>query len=432
VNSTPSALLLDLTGPAEAPWRRVLDELHPPWGRACDSHNLVQCTNSAPPSLLVCLAPTLDASVEAALAAWGGAPPFAVLLLTPPAPIDGPLATRAGEIGLHHWQWLAPDTALDVAAATLASAAAMAQARHRQDAALRRALARAHAQLDERRCVDRAKGVLMSARGLDEGEAFALLRSAAMNVNLRLGEVSRSVVDAAQWADAMNRAGQLRMLSQRLVRLVAQRLLRLDTRAASDMTSTSIQRVQDNLAVLARQCSGTSAKPALETASRAWQALAAALTPARAERDALPRIDALAERLLASGEQLTESLQQACGRRALHIVNLCGRQRMRVQRIAKVSLLVSLAGSQEPSPTLALLDDFDAAQRELECTPLRSAEISQALAAIADDWLLLLAGVRDAASPDGRRALVHASDRLLERFEGLTAAYEHSLQVIMG
>jgi len=432
VNPTPSALLLDLTGPAEAPWRQALEEVVAPWGRACGSHNLVQCTNTAPPSLLVCLAPTLDATVGAALSAWGGAPPFAVLLLTPPVPIDAPLAARAAEIGLHHWHWLAPGTPPGAAASAVASAAAIAQARHRQDAALRGALARAHAQLDERRSVDQAKGLLMSARGLSEREAFGLLRSAAMNVNLRLGEVSRSVVDAAHWADSMNRAGQLRMLSQRLVRLAAQRLLKLDTRAASQMASSSTQRVQDNLAALARQCTGTPAQPALETATRCWQALAAALAPARVERDALPRIDALAERLLESAEQLTEALQHACGRRALNIVNLCGRQRMRVQRIAKACLLASLAGSHGPSTTDALLDDFDAAQRELERAPLRSPEITQALAAIADDWLLLLTGLRATALPDGRRALVQASERLLERLDALTAAYEHSLQVIMG
>ena len=44
--------------------------------------------------------------------------------------------------------------------------------------------------------------------------------------NLKLAEVSRSVIDAARWAEAVNRAGQLRMLSQRLVALAAQRLAR--------------------------------------------------------------------------------------------------------------------------------------------------------------------------------------------------------------
>ena len=401
---------------------------------ACDSHNLVQRTNNAPFELLVCLAPTLTAELAAALSAWGGAPPCAVLLITPPVAIDATLAARAAELGIHHWQWVADGA--DVAAA-IASGTAIAQARQRQDAALRRALARAHAQLDERRCVDRAKGVLMSARGLGESEAFGLLRGAAMNVNLRLGEVSRSVVDAAQWADAMNRAGQLRMLSQRLVRVVAQRLLKLDTRAAADVATQSTQRVRDNLEVLGRQCAGTSAQPALETVTRCWEAFSDALAPARVELDALARIDALAGRLLEAAEQLTQALQEASGRRALHIVNLCGRQRMRAQRIAKHSLVSALLRTQEPAEAstrkaAAMLDEFEAAQRELEQTPLRSPDIRQALGAIGDEWLRLLSGLRAAETADGRRALVHASETMLERLDTLTNAYEHSLQVILG
>ena len=433
----PSTLLLDLSDPAHRAWRGAFGTLDQSSEGACDSHNLVQRTNNAPFDLLVCLAPTLTAELAAALSAWGGAPPCAVLLITPPIAVDTTLAARAAELGIHHWQWVADGADVAAAAAAIASGSAIAQARQRQDTALRRALARAHAQLDERRCVDRAKGVLMSARGLGESEAFGLLRGAAMNVNLRLGEVSRSVIDAAQWADAMNRAGQLRMLSQRLVRVVAQRLLKLDTRAAADVATQSTQRVRDNLDVLGRQCAGTSAQAALGTVTQCWEAFAAALAHARVELEALVRIDMLAGRLLEAAEQLTQALQEASGRRALHIVNLCGRQRMRAQRIAKHSLISALLRTQEPAEAsarkaAAMLDEFEAAQRELEQTPLRSPDIRQALGAIGDEWLRLLGGLRAAETADGRRALVHASETMLERLDTLTNAYEHSLQVILG
>ena len=432
-----STLSLDLTGPADRAWRAVFDALAEPLGSACAGHNLVQCTNIAPPELLVCLAPTLTAELAGVLAAWAGAPPCAVLLLTPPVAIDEIVATRAVDLGIHHWQWVAGDADAAAAAAALASGAALAQARHRQAGAARRALARAHGQLEDRRSVDRAKGVLMNARGLGESEAFGLLRGAAMNVNLKLGEVSRSVIDAAQWADAMNRAGQLRMLSQRLVRVLAQRLLKLDARAAADVAAQSTQRVRDNLDVLSRQCAGTSAQAALEEATRCWEAFAAALAPARIELDDLARADALAGRLLEAAEQLTQALQEASGRRALHIVNLCGRQRMRAQRIPKLSLLAALLLTHQPAAAragkvAAMLDEFEAAQRELEQTPLRSPDIREALAAVGDEWLRLLGGVRAAGTATGRRTLVHASETMLERLDTLTNAYEHSLQVILG
>ena len=65
----------------------------------------------------------------------------------------------------------------------------------------------------------------MRAREVTEAEAFAVLRTASMHSNQRVGQVSRQVIAAAHYADAVNRAGKLRMLSQRLVKLYALRLL---------------------------------------------------------------------------------------------------------------------------------------------------------------------------------------------------------------
>ena len=46
--------------------------------------------------------------------------------------------------------------------------------------------------------------------------------------------------------------------------------------------------------------------------------------------------------------------------------------------------------------------------------------------------LRLLGGVGACGTGAGRRTLVAASEALLERLDSLTAACEHSLQVIMG
>jgi response regulator NasT len=62
---------------------------------------------------------------------------------------------------------------------------------------LRDELDRARQALDERKVVERAKGILMQQRGLSEESAYALLRKAAMNENRRISEVAQSVVTAA-------------------------------------------------------------------------------------------------------------------------------------------------------------------------------------------------------------------------------------------
>jgi response regulator NasT len=63
---------------------------------------------------------------------------------------------------------------------------------------LRGELERAKAALNERKVVERAKGILMKERGMTEESAYALLRRAAMNENRRITEVAQSVVTAAR------------------------------------------------------------------------------------------------------------------------------------------------------------------------------------------------------------------------------------------
>ena len=52
--------------------------------------------------------------------------------------------------------------------------------------------------LEERKVIDRAKGILMKAKNLSEEEAYALLRKTAMNENKKIAEVAQSVVTAAE------------------------------------------------------------------------------------------------------------------------------------------------------------------------------------------------------------------------------------------
>jgi two-component system, response regulator / RNA-binding antiterminator len=51
--------------------------------------------------------------------------------------------------------------------------------------------------LEERKVIDRAKGILMKARHLSEEDAYALLRRTAMNENRKIVEVAQSVLTAA-------------------------------------------------------------------------------------------------------------------------------------------------------------------------------------------------------------------------------------------
>ena len=81
--------------------------------------------------------------------------------------------------------------------ARLGTIVEVAVARFENFQALRGQLADANLRLAERKIVDRAKGLLMKGRSLDEETAYALLRKMAMDRKLKLAEIAQRVVDAA-------------------------------------------------------------------------------------------------------------------------------------------------------------------------------------------------------------------------------------------
>ncbi|MBO3761638.1 ANTAR domain-containing response regulator [Ciceribacter sp. L1K22] len=73
----------------------------------------------------------------------------------------------------------------------------MAVSRFNAFSRLQRELVEARNALEERKVIERAKGILMKMRGLSEEQAFALLRQTAMNEKKKLADIAQSVVTAA-------------------------------------------------------------------------------------------------------------------------------------------------------------------------------------------------------------------------------------------
>jgi response regulator NasT len=60
-----------------------------------------------------------------------------------------------------------------------------------------RELQEARSELENRKLIDRAKGILMATRGLSEADAYALLRKTAMNQNRKISEIAESLITAS-------------------------------------------------------------------------------------------------------------------------------------------------------------------------------------------------------------------------------------------
>jgi two-component system, response regulator / RNA-binding antiterminator len=65
-------------------------------------------------------------------------------------------------------------------------------------AKLQEELDRAKSALEDRKVIDRAKGILMKLKGLTEDEAYVLLRSTAMREKKKIGEIAQSVLTASE------------------------------------------------------------------------------------------------------------------------------------------------------------------------------------------------------------------------------------------
>lgn len=59
-------------------------------------------------------------------------------------------------------------------------------------------LEQAKSDLEERKTIERAKGILMKAKKLSEEDAYKLMRGAAMRENKKIVEIARSVITAAE------------------------------------------------------------------------------------------------------------------------------------------------------------------------------------------------------------------------------------------
>lgn len=71
--------------------------------------------------------------------------------------------------------------------------------RHRLEQERRAELAEAHQQLADRKLVEKAKGLLMQMKGLDEASAYRQLRERAMQQQKKLAVVAQEIISLAEW-----------------------------------------------------------------------------------------------------------------------------------------------------------------------------------------------------------------------------------------
>ena len=382
-----------------------------------DCTNLLQTVIQSAPDFIICFTPSPDAALfENFLSIGSVAPRPVAVFTTDPDAEKIALATRSS---VHAY------VVDGYSRNRLRSVVHLAQARFQHERLMRQELADVNRRFDERKLVDRAKGILMGARSLREEEAYRALRTAAMESKQRIGQVSQRVIDSARYAEAVNRAGQLRMLSQRLVKLYALACAGVMVEETAGLHADSLAQTDAILAILGRSLSQPTFGDLLKAVATPWARLHPVLRVG-ATLARLREVDELAEELLDHAERLTANLEVAAFATGLHAINVAGRQRMLSQRLAKGALIAALLpGSAPPGGrTEAELEEGLAYLRRL---PLTNAEITRELEQTSHVWQTFRAAL---AELDRERIAV-ASEELLGHFDRLTDQLERAIQVFV-
>lgn len=395
----------------ESSWRSLVHDVHR-WS----------------PTVILGWADTGDADVFTATALLESTRPTAVLVFTPDVGVER--MTQALRCGVHAY------VINGYGAQRLRSLVQLSLARFERDEGQRRAWDDLSRRFEERKLVDRAKGILMRAQQMSEDEAFRLLRQASQQGNRRVGVVSQHIIATAQDAEWVNLAGRLRMLSQRQVKFMALLAGGPDVLGAHELLRQSVGQVDDILQRLGHGLSVPTLGDLLKAITTAWKPLRQAIQSG-SPPDGLMAVDALADDFLARADQLTAQLEFNSLAPRLHMINLAGRQRMHSQRLAKQALLAGLQGIGAAQTALRdaaaqTMLAYEQAAADLRRLPLSSPDLIVMLDTAEADWQELLAGAQQASSVAGRARVGHASEALLQRLEHITAQYERSMQLLMG
>lgn len=399
-------------------------------GRA-EADTLVREAARLAPDVVVCHEASPDERLFVACDLLADVAPCPVALFT--EDFDAAKTERAVRAGIHAYVIAGYDTR------RLRAVVQLARSRFARENELRLALADVRRRYDDRKLVDRAKGILMRARQFSEEEAFSLLRAASMHSNRRVGQVSKQVIAAARDADAVNRAGKLRMGSQRLVKVAAADAFPGPAGvppAAPARAAAHADGLERLLAVLGERLSRPTFGDLLDAVEASARPLCALARTVPLGVDRLPELDALAERLLHDADRLVAQLEAAGLVTTLSILNTAGRQRMLSQRFAKDALLEAVL----PAPLTARVRDdrlataqsFAEANDALRQAPLSTAEIRALLDRAADAWSTLQQRARTLRRREDVQALDGASDALLDVHEELADRYERSMHMLMG
>ncbi|CAN7545987.1 type IV pili methyl-accepting chemotaxis transducer N-terminal domain-containing protein [Acidovorax sp. LjRoot194] len=232
--------------------------------------------------------------------------------------------------------------------------------------------------------------------------------------------------------DAINKAGRLRMLSQRMGKAWLAIAHKVQETAARQVLEQSVALFERQLAELKAYAPTPTIRETYGQLDTAWAAHKATLLgapPALAGAAAMLQADA---KVLALAHLGTVQYEAASGKPVGHLVNLAGRQRMLSQRMAKFYLaaLLPVDAAAATTEIAKARTEFVAATEVLRKAPEANDRIRQELLLADGQWVFFDAALQrmQAGNATGNTArlvsdVFVASENLLSSMDKVTGLY---------
>lgn len=225
-------------------------------------------------------------------------------------------------------------------------------------------------------------------------------------------------------SNAVNIAGQQRMLSQRIVKSYCQIGLNVLPEVSRKQLEEAIETFDKNLITLAPAASTPRARDSLGSLRSAWEALRRN-AQGEVKASTAETLDSQAEAVLQAAEQLTSELQDQSSPPISRWVNTAGRQRMLSQRLTKAYMLrqwgLDSAGKRQEIEST--VHEFSSALASMQQRPGNSPIIRAQLGELGIQWEWLRTALASEGASNYRLIVAESSDVVLELADRVTAQF---------